>query len=168
MTDHDISPAAPEETIVYGACRPGYRSGETAKTAIDRWIRDVRDEGIERVCCLLDEKWHRYDDLLGHYKRAFGERNVVHAPIPDYQTVSEQTLMRDIFPFLEESVTKDSAVVVHCSAGMGRTGHVLALWLAYSRDYLLADAIETVREMGRSPLEATEKTELRRLLRLCE
>lgn len=168
MTDHKLSPAAPEVTTVYGACRPGYRSGETTGTAIDAWIRDVQQEGIERVCCLLDEKLHRYDDLLGHYERAFGPSNVCHAPIPDYQTVSERTLTQEILPFLKESVMTSSPVAVHCSAGMGRTGHVLALWLACSRDYSLDDAIETLRGMSRSPLEATDKTELEQLLRSCE
>jgi len=67
-----------------------------------------------------------------------------------------------LFPFLDDAVANDERVVVHCLAGIGRTGHVLAAWLVHGRDYDPVDAIETVEEMGRSPAAAEEAGNARR------
>lgn len=62
----------------------------------------------------------------------------------------------------------ESPVVVHCSAGLCRTGHILALRLACERDYTLENTINTVRETGRWPLEAVTKNQFWDLLDACE
>jgi protein-tyrosine phosphatase len=51
-------------------------------------------------------------------------------------------------------VDADRPVVVHCSTGPGRTGHVLVGWLVAGRGYGVESAIETVEGTGRNPLEA--------------
>ena len=147
---YNFSPASPDETVVYGASRPGYRH-ETSDpdAAVPDWIECMQSQGIERVCCLLDEKLQRYDDLLGQYETAFGQQQVCHAPIPDYSTVEQATWYEQIYPFLSTADTYDELAIVHCSAGQGRTGHVLAL----CRGYDLETAVNTVQETGRTPLE---------------
>jgi protein-tyrosine phosphatase len=154
--------AAPEEEYVYGACRPAHPGGAPG-TTVDDWLAFVRERGIERVCCLLDEEHLRgYDDLLDRYGRAFGARNVHHAPIGDYGLVDGAVFRNGILPFLRGSVDADRRVVVHCSAGSGRTGHVLVGWLVADRGYGVESAIGTVEGMGRNPLEApgTEASDL--------
>jgi protein-tyrosine phosphatase len=119
-------------------------------------------EGIDRVCCLLaDRHLERYEELLAQYREHFGANNVCHAPIPDFSTVSQSTLYVRILPFLDEADDTDQTVVVHCSAGSGRTGHILTLWLHLRRGFELEHAIEAVAETGRNPLEATTVSELK-------
>ncbi|MEW6495955.1 MAG: protein phosphatase, partial [Cyanobacteriota bacterium] len=52
-------------------------------------------------------------------------------------------------------------VVVHCSGGIGRTGHVLAAWLASARGFSNNAAIAAVRKTGRNPYEAAIAAVLR-------
>jgi hypothetical protein len=43
---------------------------------------------------------------------------------------------------------------VHCSGGVGRTGHILAAWLVAGRGFTHQEAIATVQKTGRNPYEA--------------
>jgi protein-tyrosine phosphatase len=150
-----FGPAAPDERIVHGACRPADGPPGTPNADVDGWLSFVRGRGIERVCCLLTRRQLvRYDDLVGAYEATFGRGAVCHAPIRDHQFVDRATLERDILPFLRGADETGEPVVVHCWAGIGRTGHVLALWLVRERGYDLDAAIEAVRRTGRKPLEA--------------
>jgi protein-tyrosine phosphatase len=152
-----FAPAAPDEDVVYGACCPGWHSAGTHEQALDGWISFMREAGIERVCCLLTgRQLDAHNANIGRYEDAFGHDSVRHAPIPDHHLAPIDTLREDVLPFLEDADAADKAVVVHCLAGIGRTGHVLAAWLVHARDYAPHAAIETVREMGREPLEPVD------------
>ncbi|WP_226021557.1 protein-tyrosine phosphatase family protein [Halomicrobium salinisoli] len=160
---HRFAPAAPDEEYVYGACCPGWHSTAGRGDAVEEWIGFVRDRGIERVCCLLTgDQLDRTDAQIGRYRAAFGEDQVLHAPIPDHHLADVETLDAEVLPFLAEAVEREAPVVVHCLAGIGRTGHVLAAWLVHARDYDPVDAIETVEEMGRSPADAITSGNARR------
>jgi len=162
VMDCRIDPADPEEPTVFGACRPGYPSRNPGATAVDGWLTTVREHGIDRVCCLLDDRQlGYYDGLLDRYRRAFGDGCVTHAPIPDRTAVTPAAFARTIRPALRAADRAGGRVVVHCSAGLGRTGQALALWLAVERGYPLDDAVATVRDHGRTPLEAVEYSRLR-------
>jgi protein-tyrosine phosphatase len=123
-------------------------------------------EDIDRVCCLLgDRHLEGYEELLTQYREHFGAENVCHAPIPDFSTVSQATLYTRILPFLEDADAANQTVVVHCSAGSGRTGHILALWLHLRRGFELEQAIQSVAETGRNPLEAATVSEVEAIAR---
>lgn len=152
--------AAEDEQTVYGACRPGYPSNNPDNETVEQWLSFIQQQGVDRVCCLLDTQLNHYPALLDRYSSVFEEDHVCHAPIPDYNVVSADIFHDVIFPFLQEADRSDSRVVVHCSAGQGRTGHVLALWLVHGRGYNLKSSVQAVQRTGRKPLEAATIDEL--------
>lgn len=155
---HRFAPAAPDEEVVYGACCPGWHSAASHETAVDQWLAFLREAGIERVCCLLTGRQLDARDLnVGRYRDAFGAEKVRHAPVPDRRLVGVETLRADVLPFLDSAADTDEPVVVHCLTGIGRTGHALAAWLVHGRGYDPRGAVETVREMGRDPLEPVDR-----------
>lgn len=154
---HRFGPAAPREEYVYGSCSPGWHSAGDRETVLEEWIQFVQSQGIERVCCLLaGRQLDEQDATVGRYREAFGDEQVCHAPIPDYQLASREKLAGTILPFLEESVSRDERVVVHCLSGVGRTGQVLSAWLVAAHGYSPQRAVESVKEMGRDPTEAVD------------
>ena len=167
--NYHFNSAAPDEKYVYGACRPGYPSTRTiASDEVNRWIEFMRAQGIERVCCLLEDELSWYEtNLLDAYSRAFGKKNVCSAPIRDFALAEHRLLTGTILPFIENSVREKKPVVVHCSGGYGRTGHVLAAWLVYDRNMSNEEAVKTVIDQGREPREAGGIEELHALLDAC-
>lgn len=155
MSRYKFGPARQGEPIVYGAERPGYNGQSVGQTEIQEWIAFMKQNGIRRVCCLLESQLAYYcTDLLAEYRQAFGHENVCHAPIKDYHLCDKQTLEMKILPFLATSDSGKMQVVVHCSGGSGRTGHVLAVWLVRYRGLSAEEALSAVKATGRNPREA--------------
>ncbi|WP_442940676.1 protein-tyrosine phosphatase family protein [Nostoc sp.] len=138
------------EPIVFGASRPGFSNQQ-----VSDWIEFMKKQNIQRVCCLLPEKQLApYSNLLGIYQQEFGEQQVCWAPITDFQFANLEMLTQRIIPFLVAADKKSEKVVVHCSGGIGRTGHVLAAWLVSIRGFSNKDALAAVKRTGRNPYEA--------------
>jgi protein-tyrosine phosphatase len=147
---YKFAPASADELIVFGSARPGYADGQ-----VSHWIEFMHDQDIQRVCCLLTEKqFDRYGDLLGSYQQAFGSERVCWAPIKDFRLATPKLLIDQILPFLAIADQQQEKVVVHCSGGIGRTGHILAAWLVAGRGFDYESAISAVRQTGRNPSEA--------------
>lgn len=168
MTDHGFSPARRDETIVYGAKRPGYSAKSVPAADVKEWIDFMKAKNIVRVCCLLPPRQLRYYqvDLLDQYRAAFGPSNLCAVHVEDYHLCDHPTLELMILPFLHDSDRASTPVVVHCSGGSGRTGHVLAAWLVRHRGLSVDEALVAV---GRNPREAVQcgyasEKELRHLL----
>ncbi len=158
MAPYGFAPARVGEVIVYGAQRPGYRSTSVCQPVVSEWIAFMEATGIQRVCCLLADGQLAYygsgGGLLDLYRRAFGDANVLSAPIIDYHLSDRVTLETAILPFLFESDRTNAPTVVHCSGGSGRTGHVLATWLVRRYGMSVVDAVAAVAATGRNPQEA--------------
>jgi protein-tyrosine phosphatase len=115
----------------------------------------MQKQGIHRVCCLLSKaQLNRYSDLLDVYQQAFGRTQICWAPIEDFNFADSEVLIHQILPFLAIANQQNEAVVVHCSGGVGRTGHILAAWLVAGRGYSRKSAIAAVKQTGRNPYEA--------------
>lgn len=162
-----FGPAAEDEPTVFGAPRPGYPLHRVPPAAVAQWLAFMDAQRVRRVVCLLTaEQLAYYDDLPASYRAHFGGACVRCAPIPDLYLADESTLTEGILPFLVDADLHGERTVVHCSAGIGRTGHVLAAWLVAGRGYSNQDAIAAVARGGRDARESGD-AELDTLLDAC-
>jgi protein-tyrosine phosphatase len=154
MTKFKFAAAAKHEQIVFGAARPGYSDRQ-----INEWLAFMKNQNIQRVCCLLSAtQLRRYSDLIGIYQQNFGCDHICWSPIEDFSLVDQSTLLHQILPFLSIAHQQNEKVVVHCSGGVGRTGHVLAAWLVAKYGLSNQESIAAVYQTGRNPNEAVIAT----------
>lgn len=159
--------ASAREATVFGSRRPGFPFPLVPERVVTRWIVYMQAQGITRVLCLLPTRQLRgYHQLIETYRQSFGTANVCWSPIDDFTLANITALTQMIIPFLAESEREQQRVVVHCSGGVGRTGHILAAWLVSSRGMSNEQAIEAVRQTGRNPRESRDPG-LERLLDAC-
>lgn len=144
------------EQIVFGARRPGFPFTRVSGEALNNWLAFMRQQAIRQIVCLLPPQQLAYyaDDLLGTYRGYFGAQNVCWAPIEDFRLADPDLLTHHILPFLIQADHQQERVLVHCSGGVGRTGHVLAAWLVVKHELSNAQAIEAVRRTGRNARES--------------
>jgi|TARA_B100000809_G_scaffold250461_1_gene282948 protein-tyrosine phosphatase len=104
--------------------RPGYPDRVSInREVVDEWIEKVKDMKISSIICFLsDDQLPFYSGLpsgLIQYYRDAGF-DVAHIPEADYKTppLSEEGVREAVVSF--EKLQKP--VLVHCSAGLARTG----------------------------------------------
>jgi protein-tyrosine phosphatase len=155
-----FAPASLASDYVFGSERPGYPSKVVSSLELNQWLSFMDDQGIERICCLLDEEqlgFYSDSPLLQTYEKKYGSANVLHALVPDFQLCPVDLLVDKILPFLKDSLSNRKKTVVHCSGGKGRTGHVLAAWLVHAENKSPDESIVTVSSLYREPLESIER-----------
>ncbi len=167
-----FAPAQTGEAIVYGSQRPGYSSESVHVEQVHEWLIFMAERGIRRVLSLLPPEQLAYYscDLLEEYRCRFGGTNVCSASVKDYHLCEPPLLETVVLPFLLDSDRTAVPVVVHCSGGSGRTGHILAAWLVRHRGVSVDQALDEVVATGRNPREAVRfgaatEDDLQQLLR---
>ena len=104
--------------------RPGYPGREgTSKEVVDEWIENVRAMGVRSIICFLSDHQLAFysglpSGLIQHYRDAGFD--VAHIPEDDYKRppLSEEGAREAVAAFGR----LEKPVLVHCSAGLARTG----------------------------------------------
>ncbi len=84
--------------------------------------------------------------------------SVKHIPVRDFEAPTLEQI-EDFIAFAEKARAEGKKLVVHCDAGVGRTGTILACYLV-SKGYNAAKAIEEVRVKRPGSIETFEQEEL--------
>lgn len=103
--------------------------------------------------------------VLHHHLAAAG-LEVLHLPVDDFHAPSTSQMLQAL-AFIDQSLADTMPVAVHCLAGQGRTGTILAAWLlraGYSADEAILEvraaapgAIESARQVAALQRWAAER-----------
>jgi protein-tyrosine phosphatase len=106
--------------------RPGYggeRGIPVSQAQVDAWIEDVKAFGVRSIICLLaNDQLELYKslpcDLVSYYRQA----GFVLAHVPAYDHQQPPLSKTDLEKIWEAYQALPKPVLVHCSAGIDRTG----------------------------------------------
>ncbi|MBT3880597.1 MAG: hypothetical protein HON76_02465 [Candidatus Scalindua sp.] len=108
----------------------------------------LKDKGFDAIVTLTE------NPLSKTLAEEFGF-TVKHIPIRDFEAPTLEQI-EDFVTFAKKVRSEGKKLVVHCEAGIGRTGTILACYLV-SKGYNAADAVEEVRTKRPGSLETSEQ-----------
>jgi atypical dual specificity phosphatase len=126
------------------------RPGSSAPLAKD--LDFLRQHGIGAIVSLTLEPPD--PELLARHGFA-----ALHLPVADFTAPTPEQIARFLDFVAERERRRAGAVVVHCDAGRGRSGTLLACWLVSRRNLPAAEAIAAVRRLRPASIETAAQEE---------
>ncbi len=124
-------------------------AGSAIPTSIDE-IKWIQEQGIKSIVTIreepLDEDW-------------ISEMNYLHVLSDDMGVPSFDDLKTSV-DYVHEKIQNNEPVMVHCLAGLGRTGTILACYLIKYKKMSAEDAIQHVREKRHGSIQSFVQEEL--------
>ena len=118
----------------------------TSKEEID-WIKQ---EGVKSIVTIreepLEDEWIKDINYLHVHSNDMG--------IPEFSDLV------DSVDFIHQRITNDEPVMVHCLAGLGRTGTILACYLIKYENMSADDAVEKVRRERHGSIQSFSQEEI--------
>jgi atypical dual specificity phosphatase len=108
----------------------------------------LKDNGIEAIVSLTQFPLHKtlIEEFGFEYK---------HIPVPDF-TSPTQDQIEEFLSFANGLISSKKKIVVHCDAGIGRTGTMLACYLV-NKGHTALHAISEVRRRRPGSIETLEQ-----------
>ena len=118
----------------------------TSKEEID-W---VKQEGVKSIVTIreepLEEEWLEDINYLHIHSNDMG--------VPEFDDLINSV------DFLHQRITNDEPVMVHCLAGLGRTGTILACYMIKYEQMSADDAIQKVRNERHGSIQSFSQEEI--------
>lgn len=110
-------------------------AGSGMPTSLDEfeWIRS---QGVQNIVTMTE------NPLPTEWTRKIG---YLHVPTPDF-TAPDMEKIDSAVEFINNQIQNNQSVMVHCAAGMGRAGTILACYFVKYRKLSAADAIKKIRD----------------------
>jgi atypical dual specificity phosphatase len=118
----------------------------TSKEEVD-W---VKQEGVKSIVTIreepLEDEWVKDINYLHVHSNDMG--------VPEFDDLIKSV------DFVHQRITNDEPVMVHCLAGLGRTGTILACYLIKYEEMSADDAIQKVRNERYGSIQSFSQEEI--------
>jgi protein-tyrosine phosphatase len=118
---------------------------------------DAREAGLKMVVCLTprDEVRELSPTYHAAIERGGSTYEWLHLPVPNFGVPDDRDMFRRGIARIAQALRAGKPVMMHCAAGMGRTGSAAACVLK-ALGLSTAEALRRVREAGSNPQNATQ------------
>ncbi|MCS7142947.1 MAG: dual specificity protein phosphatase family protein [Aigarchaeota archaeon] len=129
-------------------------SGEPKSRRQMVWLRN---QGISSVLSLTEDPLRK--DLLDGLDIEY-----MHIPVRNHTKPTLDQLLSAL-EFIDRSIASKRRVLVHCAAGKGRTGTVLAAYMVHKNGLRPQEAIEHIRRLRPGSIERVQESSVYELMK---